>query len=281
MSRDERKRSFHLKPVWQRAAIVAAGPAANFLLAILIFAGIFYINGRPLIEARISEVEAGSPAAVAGLRSGDLIQTIDGSEIETFGEVQRIVSGAAETPLAITVQRDGEALTLTAIPERREITDSFGNTFSSGILGVRRTETADVLPREYYSPVGAVGAGAAETWFVVTRTMNGLADIITGRESASQISGPIRIAKVSGDFYSVSIGALISLAALLSVSIGLINLFPIPMLDGGHLVFYAIEALKGRPLSERAQEIGFQIGLTLVLMLMIFATFNDVRQILS
>lgn len=281
MTQEERRSSFHLKPLWQRAAVVAAGPAANFVLAIAIFAAMFWVNGRPLIEARISEVETGSPAAIAGFEPGDLIVAINGSPIDTFGEVQRTVSGSADTPLEITIERDGDERTLTAVPERREITDSFGNTFSAGILGVRRIETSDVLPREYYSPVGALGAGTAETWFVVTRTLRGIADIVTGRESASQISGPIRIAKVSGDFYSIGIGALISLAALLSVSIGLINLFPIPMLDGGHLVFYAIEGALGRPLSERAQEIGFRIGLTLVLMLMIFATFNDVRALLT
>lgn len=281
MSEEERRGSFFLKPLWARSAVVAAGPIANFLLAILIFAAIFMANGRPIIEARISEVEQGSPAAAAGFEPGDLIVAIDGTPIRSFSEVQRIVSGAPGERLQFTVERDGTRITLTAVPERRELKDPFGNTYSAGVLGVRRIETSNVLPREHLGPVKALGAGAAETWFVVSRTMNVLEGIISGRESAEQLGGPIRIAQVSGQVATLGFGALLGLAAMLSVSIGLINLFPVPMLDGGHLVFYGIEALRGRPLSERAQDIGFKIGLALVLMLMIFATFNDIVQLVS
>ncbi len=281
MTEEEKRTSFYMKPLWQRAAVVAAGPFANFLLAIAIFALLFMVNGKPVIEARISAVEPDTPAAAAGFEAGDLIVAVNGDPIQSFSEVQRRVSGAAGEEMTFTVERDGERLTLSATPERRTLTDPFGNEYTSGVLGVRRVETSDVLPRAYLGPMEAVGAGVSETWFVVTRTLDVFAGIITGSESASQLGGPIRVAQVSGDVATLGFTALIGLAAVLSVSIGLINLFPIPMLDGGHLVFYAIEGIRGRPLSERAQDIGFRIGLACVLALMLFATFNDIVHLIS
>lgn len=281
MSEEERRSTFFFKPLWQRAAVVAAGPAANFILAIAVFAVLFMVNGRSLVEARISAVEPESPAAAAGFEPGDLIVEVDGRDIASFSDVQKIVSGSAGEPLTFTVERGGQALTLVATPERREIEDPFGNTYTSGILGIRRSEASTELPREYLGPVEAVVAGAGETWYVTTRTLDILWGIVTGRESADQLGGPIRVAQVSGDVATLGFAALMGLAAMLSVSIGLINLFPIPMLDGGHLMFYAIEAVRGRPLSERAQDIGFRIGLACVLLLMIFATFNDIKHLVS
>lgn len=276
MTEEEKRSSFFMKPLWQRAAVVAAGPMANFLLAIAIFALLFMVNGKPLIEARISAVEPASPAAEAGFQAGDKVVAVGDTPIESFSELQRIVSAAAGEELAFTVERDGERLTLEAVPERRTLEDPFGNEYTSGVLGIRRVETSEALPREYLGPVEAVGAGVGETWFVITRTLDVFAGIITGTEPASQLGGPIRVAQISGDVATLGFTALVGLAAMLSVSIGLINLFPIPMLDGGHLVFYAIEAVRGRPLSERAQDIGFRIGLACVLALMLFATFNDI-----
>lgn len=279
MSPEERATSFFLKPVWQRAAVVAAGPAANFVLAIVIFTFLFVAFGRPITAAQVDEVQPGSPAAEAGFEPGDVIVSIDGQAIEAFSDVQRIVSGSGDSPLHFTVRRDGELVDLTATPEFREMSDGFGNTHRIGVLGIRRAAEADAVEHKSYSLPEAFVAGVGETWFIVERTGSYIGGVLTGRESADQLGGPIRVAQVSGQVASLGMTALINLAAILSVSIGLINLLPIPMLDGGHLVFYGVEALRGRPLSERSQDIGFRIGLALVLMLMIFATFNDIRQI--
>ncbi|MCF3935633.1 RIP metalloprotease RseP [Acuticoccus sp. M5D2P5] len=281
MSEAERRSSFYLKPLWQRAAIVAAGPIANFLLAIVIFALFFMLSGRPVADAVVSAVEPESPAAEAGFEPGDVILSIDGNSVRDFSAVQRRVASAAGSELQFTVDRGGEIVQLTATPERREMTDPFGNAYTSGVLGVRRDVGSEGIPREYLGPIQAIGAGIGETWYITTRTVEVVGGIITGTQSASQLGGPIRVAQVSGEVAGLGIAALFSLAAMLSVSIGLINLLPIPMLDGGHLLFYAIEAVRGRPLSERAQDVGFRIGLALVLLLMGFATFNDIVHLTS
>ncbi|MDQ0315549.1 RIP metalloprotease RseP [Amorphus orientalis] len=279
MSPEEREGSFFLKPVWQRAAIVAAGPFANFILAIAIFTVLFVTFGRPITQARVDEVQPESPAAVAGFEPGDVIVAIDGQTVEAFSDVQRAVSGSGESALTFTVERGGERIDLTATPEFREVADGFGGTHRIGVLGIRRASDASQVETKTYSLPAAFTAGVGETWFIVDRTVSYISGVVTGRESPDQLGGPIRVAQVSGQVASIGIVALINLAAILSVSIGLINLLPIPMLDGGHLVFYGIEAARGRPLSERSQDIGFRIGLALVLMLMVFATFNDIRQI--
>ncbi|MEM8665619.1 MAG: RIP metalloprotease RseP, partial [Pseudomonadota bacterium] len=281
MSEAERRGSFFLKPLWQRAAVVAAGPAANFLLAILIFAVYFAVAGRPMADAVVSSVVPDSPAAAAGFESGDIIVGIDGRKIRSFSDVQRAVASASGDELAFTVERAGQEVTLLATPQRQELTDPFGNPYTQGVLGVRRDAAPDGVPREYLGPIGALGAGVGETWYITKRTVEVVGGIIVGTQSASQLGGPIRVAQVSGEVAAISIAALFSLAAMLSVSIGLINLLPIPMLDGGHLMFYAIEGVRGRPLSDRAQDVGFRIGLGLVLLLMCFATFNDIVHLTS
>jgi regulator of sigma E protease len=172
-------------------------------------------------------------------------------------------------------------MTLRAVPDLREVKDSFGNVHRLGVLGISRSMAPGDVRTERVAPVAAVVMGVEETWFVIERTMSYLAGVVVGRESADQLGGPIRIAQVSGQVASVGLVALVHLAAVLSVSIGLLNLFPIPLLDGGHLLFYAIEAVRGRPLSERAQELGFRIGLAIVLMLMTYATFNDILRLIS
>jgi regulator of sigma E protease len=190
--------------------------------------------------------------------------------------MQRIVSVSAGQRLAIDVERDRKLITLHATPELREIKDRFGNQHRLGVLGISRSMKAGEFKTEKLGPVEAIGAGVKETWFVVDRTLAYIGGVFTGREAADQLGGPIRIAQVSGEVATAGFTALIHLAAVLSISIGLLNLFPIPLLDGGHLLFYGIEAVRGQPLSERAQEMGFRIGLAIVVMLMIFATFNDI-----
>jgi regulator of sigma E protease len=276
MDADERAHSFMFQPVAKRAAIVVAGPLANFLLAIVIFAGVFMLYGKQTTSARVDSVQADSAAAEAGFKAGDLVVAINGRPIENFTEMQRIVGANAGEPLAITVDREGNQLVLKATPALKEVKDNFGNVQRVGILGISRSMAPEDLKLHPVAPPQAVVLAVQETWSVIERTLGYIGGVIAGREAANQLGGPIRIAQMSGQVASFGFVPLIQLAAVLSVSIGLLNLFPIPLLDGGHLLFYLIEGVRGRPLSERAQEMGFRIGLAIVLMLMIFATFNDI-----
>src|SRR5882762_10122009 len=239
MSPEEQAGSFHHKKVGPRAAIVAAGPIANFILAIVIFTCLFTFFGKPSTTARVDKIEANSAAAKAGFQVGDIVTAIDGKTIGSFSDMQRIVGVHAGDQLTFTVKRGDSTLQLKGTPEQREVKDPFGNAHRLGVLGITR----------------ATAPG----------------DVVTER-----VGGPLRIAQISGQVATIGLTALVHLAAVLSISIGLLNLFPVPLLDGGHLLFYAVEAVRGRPLSDRAQEMGFRIGLGLVLMLMVFATYNDI-----
>jgi regulator of sigma E protease len=281
MNVQERADAFQTKSVARRAAIVAAGPFANFLLSIVIFAVLFSTMGRPEISPRVDQVQENSAAAEAGLEQGDLIVAIDGRAVETFSDLQRIVSVSADLPLNVTVERGTQVLDLVVTPNRREIRDRFGNVQRVGQLGVSRSANQEDVILRSFGPVEAVVEGGKETWFVVSRTAGYIAGIVTGRESVDQLGGPIRVAQISGQVATLGFAALLNLTAILSVSIGLLNLLPIPMLDGGHLLFYAAEALRGKPLSERTQEYGFRIGIAIVLFLMVFATWNDVLHLSS
>jgi len=276
MTAEERAGSFHHKKVGPRAAIVAAGPIANFILAIVIFTCLFTFFGKPSTTARVDKIEANSAAAAAGFQVGDIVTGIDGKTIGSFSDMQRIVSIHAGEQLSFTIKRGDSAVQLRGTPEMREVKDPFGNVQRLGVLGITRsTAPGDVLT-ERVDPATALWLGVKETWFVVDRTLAYIGGVFTGREAANQVGGPLRIAQISGQVATIGLAALIHLAAVLSISIGLLNLFPVPLLDGGHLLFYAVEAARGRPLSERAQEMGFRIGLGLVLMLMVFATYNDI-----
>lgn len=277
MTDDQRRESFFHKSLGQRAAIVAAGPIANFILAIVIFAGVFMLFGKPITAPRVDTVVAESAAARAGFQPGDLIVSIGGRSIESFTDMQRIVAASAGDTLTIVVDRGGARVELAAVPTIHEFKDRFGGTHRIGRLGISRSNQPGDTQIRRYDPFSATWMGVQETWFVIERTFAYLGGVVMGTQSADQLGGPIRIAQVSGEAAQVSFAALLMLAGLISVSIGLLNLFPIPMLDGGHLVFYAIEAIRGRPMSEQAQEMAFRFGLALVLMLMIFATWNDIR----
>jgi regulator of sigma E protease len=221
-------------------------------------------------------VEAGSAAAAAGFQVGDIVTAIDGGTIGSFSDMQRIVSIRAGEPLTFTVKRGDSTLQLRGTPQLREVKDPFGNAHRIGVLGITRKMVAGDATTERVDPATAFWLGVKETWFVVDRTLAYIGGVFTGREAADQVGGPLRIAQISGQVATIGVAALVHLAAVLSVSIGLLNLFPVPLLDGGHLLFYAVEAVRGRPLSDRAQEMGFRIGLGLVLMLMVFATYNDI-----
>jgi len=279
MTDAERKDSFMFQPVGSRAAVVAAGPIANFVLAIAIFAAIFMTVGKQTTSARVDTVQPASAAEAAGFKPGDLVTAINGEKIESFSDMQRIVSISAGETLSIEVDRGGALINLKATPQLKELKDNFGNVHRLGVLGISRSMSPGDIKTEKAGPLRAVVMGAQETWFVVDRTLAYIGGVFVGREAADQLGGPIRIAQVSGQVATAGFTALIHLTAVLSVSIGLLNLFPIPLLDGGHLLFYAIETIRGRPLSERAQEVGFRIGLAVVVMLMIFATFNDILRL--
>ncbi|MBN9452958.1 MAG: RIP metalloprotease RseP [Bosea sp.] len=276
MSPQDRARSFPAQSLGERAAIVAAGPIANFLLAILIFAGSAFFFGKQVLIPRVDAVVAGSAAEKAGLKAGDIVIAIDGQKVDSFSDMQRIVSIRPEERLEVSVERDGSLMTLPVTPALTEMKTELG-TQRIGVIGVRASPRPEDWRTQRFGLLDSARTGFVETWFVVTRTYDYIAKLVTGRESTDQLSGPIRIAQVSGIVASNGgLLGLINLAAILSVSIGLMNLVPVPMLDGGHLLFYLYEALRGRPLSPRAQEIGFRLGLALVLMLMLFVTWNDI-----
>ena len=279
MTDAQRKDSFMFQPVGSRAAVVAAGPIANFMLAIAIFAAIFMTVGKQTTSARVDAVQPASAAEAAGFKPGDLVLAINGERIDSFSDMQRIVSISAGETLSIDVDRGGAPISLKATPQLKELKDNFGNVHRLGVLGISRSMSPGDIKTEKAGPLRAIVMGAQETWFVVDRTLAYIGGVFVGREAADQLGGPIRIAQVSGQVATAGFTALIHLTAVLSVSIGLLNLFPIPLLDGGHLLFYAIETIRGRPLSERAQEVGFRIGLAVVVMLMIFATFNDILRL--
>jgi regulator of sigma E protease len=277
MPEQEKAVTFFGQPVWKRAAIVVAGPVANFILAIVLFTGLFYLNGRDVLSPEVGKVRPASAAAEAGFQPNDKITAIDGQPIKSFEEMQRIVQTSAGT-LTFVVKRGDATVTLNATPRREVLKTRFGDT-TVGILGVEAANTPTSWHKETYGVVDSVRMGTTETWFIVKTTGAYLSGVVMGRESADQISGPIRIAEVSGEMAKLGFGALLNLAAILSVSIGLLNLVPIPLLDGGHLLFYAYEAVRGRALGDRFQQVGFRIGLTFVACLTIFAAYNDISRL--
>src|ERR1051326_6704619 len=281
LSEAERRDCFYYKPVWQRAAVVAAGPIANFLLAIAIFAGIAMWYGKQEAVPRVDEVVPNSAAAAAGFRPGDLVISIDGNSIQSFSDMQRIVATNAGRPLQFGIARDGKSIELRATPTPTDEKGALGGVRRIGVLGVKRSLSPGDVRIEKVGPLAAVQLGIHESWNIVEGTFQYLFRLAAGRESASQIGGPAGIWLMSSEAARLGFDVLMRWAAGISVSIGLLNLFPIPLLDGGHLLFYGFEAVRGRPLSERAQEVGFRIGFAIVLMLMIFATYNDVWRVID
>ncbi|MCP8882287.1 RIP metalloprotease RseP [Devosia sp. XJ19-1] len=268
-------RLFVNKNVWQRIAIVAAGPLANVLLTFLILYALLLGYGRYTITPVIGEVLAGSVAESAGFLAGDEIIAVDGYAVRGFEDFQRYVATSPERPVSVELKRNGETQNLTLVPEAVQVEDRFGNEQRIGRIGVTRdVEDADVVLYRP-GPVEAVGMTLEEIRFIVQRTAAFLGDFFVGRGDVEQLGGPVKVAKVSGEVATLGIVALINLMALLSLNIGVFNLLPVPMLDGGHLMYYLVEAIRGRPLSLRIQEIGFRFGFALVLALMVFTLFND------
>lgn len=271
MTPEERAVSLHHKTLGQRAAVVAAGPVANFIFAIVVLSGLFMIYGQPFTPPTIEQVVAGSAAEAAGLRAGDRVLELGGHKIERFEDLMQTVAESPDQPLPITLKRGEETLSLTVTPRAVESVDPFGTKHRIGQLGIIRG--ADEYHRR--GPLTAVVEAVKETYALVAGTLDAVRQMIIGVRGTEELGGPLRIAQMSGQVAESGIISVIWFMTLLSINLGLINLFPIPMLDGGHLLFYGLEALRGRPLGERAQEYGFRIGLALVLSLMIFATWND------
>ena len=274
-SEAERQGAFPEKGVGQRIAIVLAGPLANFVLAIALFAGVFAFVGQSRTLPEATAVIEGSAAERDGLLAGDRIVAVDGMAIERFDELQFIVVTSPGVPLLLDVERDGQRLALTVVPDVAMEDDGFGNQRRIGRLGIQ----TDKVAFERVPPVEAVLAGVEETYLWCVRILDFLGKIISGTQSSRELAGPLGIAQMSGSVAEHGLPQLVLFTAILSVNLGMINLFPVPMLDGGHLVFYVIEAVRGRPLGERAQQYGFVVGLGLVVALFLFVTFNDLARI--
>ncbi|RAK68951.1 RIP metalloprotease RseP [Phenylobacterium kunshanense] len=286
-------RYFHFKPTWQRAIIVAAGPFANFALAIAIFAGLLMAFGEWVVPPKIAQVVPNSAAAAAGFRPGDLIVEANGRHIDRFDEVRELVSVRAGVPMTFTVDRGGSEVVLTATPTWRTADDPVAGRQRLGSLGIIPAQQESDYVQLRYNPVEAVARATERTWKTLETTVYYLGRMITGQVHADELRGPLGIASVTGKVAalgaegSTSLGEtlgrsglhLLQLAALISVSIGFMNLLPVPVLDGGHLMFYAYEAVTRRPLAAKVQVAGYRVGLALVLGLMLFATWNDLQRL--
>ncbi len=270
--------SFHNKKVWQRAAVVAAGPIANFLLAIVVFAGTFVVFGQQVADPVVGIVLQGSAAEAAGIKPKDVVKSVNGLRIDTFNDLQKYVFDRGGEPLSVEIDRGGSVIVINVVPRVEIDKDAFGNEVRIGRLGVGIGDNPDAIRTIKYSVPEAVWRGIEHTGFIIKTTLRYLGKIVTGRESADQLRGPPGIADLAGKAATSGLTTFINFIGLISVSIGLINLFPVPMLDGGHLVYYGIEALRGKPLSRSTQEWGFRIGLTMVMLLMFVATWNDIAR---
>ncbi|WP_332690175.1 RIP metalloprotease RseP [Devosia sp.] len=268
-------RLFANKNVWRRIAVVAAGPIANVILTFVILYALLLGYGRYTIPPVVGEVIAGSVAETAGLEPGDVIVSVDGYAVRGFEDFQRLVATSPARAVTIELDRDGGAETIVLVPEVAEVEDRFGNMQKIGRIGVSRDVAETDVSLYRPGPVEAVGMTVEEIRFIIQRTAAFLGDFFVGRGDVEQLGGPVKVAKVSGEVATLGIIALINLTALLSLNIGIFNLLPVPMLDGGHLLYYLIEAVRGRPLSMKMQEIGFRFGFALVLALMVFTLFND------
>ncbi len=260
-------RTFHGKPVLSRAIVVAAGPVANFLLAAVLFSVLFATVGRPVSVPAVGEVLPDSAAAHAGMQAGDWVVSIDNAPVKRFEDLQRIVAANPDHAMDFRILRDGKLQDVQATPSSRA--GSGGRQI--GVLGIKGGAAAFTR----LSPVKAIGAGFAQTWDVTVQTIAGLGQMLSGERGADELSGPLGIAQLSGQVASLGLASLVSFIAVLSVNLGLINLFPIPILDGGHLVFFFLEWLRGRPVPPRVQEFGFRAGFAVLAGLFVFATWND------
>ena len=278
-SKEDQDKLFVLKPLYQRALIVFGGPLANFLLAILIFFSVYTFAGKDFTPAVINEVQKDSPAMVAGLKDNDIVVSIDGNEVTSIMEVSKYIMMSTDEFINFTVNRYDQDLTFRVKPNIVEGEDNLGNKISKRMVGIKLGAYNNEVNHVKLGPAKALFYAVNEVYYVSTSSLKYIGSMLTGNGDSSQLGGPIRIAKISGQVAEFGILPFISLMAYISISLGLINLFPIPMLDGGHLMFYGIEKVLGHPLSQKTQEGFFRIGMFLLLSLMFFTTFNDLKDV--
>jgi len=276
-NKEDQKKLFITKPLYQRSLIVAGGPLANFLLAIVIFSCIYMFVGKDFTPAKIEEVLVESPAERAGLKKNDIIVSVDGNKVESILEVSMLINTSSSEKINIKVLRDERELALVTEPNIIDSKDAFGNPVKKRVIGIKIAPINNEFNKQKLGPTKAIYYSAKETWFVITTTMKFVGSLFQGKGDTSQLGGPIKIAKISGQVMEFGLLAFFSTVAYISISLGLINLFPIPLLDGGHLMFYLFEKILGKPLKQSTQEGFFRIGLFLLLSLMIFTTFNDLK----
>ena len=278
-SEEDRKKLFILKPLYQRSIIVAAGPLANFVLAILIFFTINLFVGKDMTPAIIDEVQKDSPAFSSGFKKNDKILSIDNKKVESILEVSTLINTSISETIEFKILRNNQELFILVKPNLVDTKDAFGNSVKKRIIGIKLSILKDQINKQPLGPSRAIYYSFKEVWFVTTTSLKYLGKIITGSGDSSQLGGPVRIAKITGQVAEHGIIPFLSVMAYISISLGLINLFPIPMLDGGHLMFYSFEKILGRPLTQKTQESFFRIGLFLLFSLMFFVTFNDLKDL--
>lgn len=274
---EEKKISFHCKPLAVKAAIVAAGPLANFLLAIVILSFFFSYYGKPFATPQASVIVQGSAADQAGLLPGDIILTIDNAPVESFSDIQRIVSIHPEQPLEFVIKRQDTELTKTITPRLTETKDAFGNPIKVGQLGIASPEMA----YKKYALGSAILLATRETYIISAATLSAIGQMIVGKRGTEDLGGAIQIARYSGQSTTKGFQTVLGFIAMLSINLGLLNLFPIPMLDGGHLLYYTIEAARGKPMAEQFQQYGLRFGMAIIIALFILSTFNDIRKLFN
>ena len=275
---EDRKKLFILKPLYQRSIIVAAGPLANFVLAILIFLIINMISGKDMTPAVIDEVVKDSPAFVAGMKKNDKIIFIDNNKVESILQVSTFINTSTSEIINFVILRNDQEISLPVKPNLVDGEDSLGNSVKKRMIGIKLSPLNNEFNRQPLGPSKAVYYSVKEVWFVTVTSLNYLGKMITGSADTSQLGGPIRIAKITGQIAEYGLIPFFSIMAYISISLGLINLFPIPMLDGGHLLFYFVELIRGKPLGTRSQEYCFRIGFAIVILIMAFAIFNDLSR---
>ena len=276
-NKNDQERLFTIKPLYQRALIVFGGPLANFLLAIVIFSCIYMFVGKDFTPAKIAQVSADSPAEKAGLQKNDVIVAINDNKVLSIREVSTFINTASSNSIDITVLRNDSEIVFKTNSKFIESKDVFGNLVNKRIIGISIAPATSEINQKKLGPVTAIYYSIKEIWFVSKTTLSYVGSLILGQADTSQLGGPIKIAKISGQVAEFGLLAFISTIAYISISLGLINLFPIPLLDGGHLMFFLFEKILGRPLSQKTQEGFFRIGLFLLISLMVFTTFNDIN----
>ena len=278
-SEEEQKKLFTLKPLYQRALIVFGGPLANFLLALVIFFSIYTFVGKDFTPAVINEVQKDSPAMLGGLKQDDIILEIDGNKVESILDVSKYITMSTDEIIDFKVKRSYEEIIVNVKPEFVKSEDNLGNSVNKRIVGIKLGAYNNEINHVKLGPTQAILHAVNEVYYVSISSLKYIGGMIVGKADTSQLGGPIRIAKISGQVADIGILAFISMMAYISISLGLVNLFPIPMLDGGHLMFYAFEKVLGRPLSQKTQEDFFRIGIFLLVSLMFFTTFNDLKDL--